>query len=307
MFGAGGSLGFAWTVGALTAAQEAWGWDVRDVDVVVGTSAGSIVAGVTGAGVDAAVLVRHVSGSPAHDDPVVQWDYDSDGGGVLPPPPRFGVGSPRLLVETLRHPRRMPPIAAFGALLPHGRGNLLPVGRMVGRLAGDEWPRRDTWIVSFDYDRGRRTVFGRDGSPQATLADAVMASCAIPGWFAPVGIEGRRYVDGGMYSTTSADLLVGGGLDEVVVIAPMVSVDYDRPRGALVRLERRFRRMISRRTLAELERVRASGIAVRLVCPGPEELQAMGPNLMDHRRRTQVLTTTLRVQRAQLRSEVGSP
>ena len=38
------------------------------------------------------------------------------------------------------------------------------------------------------------------------MADAVAASCAIPGFYHPVEIDGRRYVDGGMRSTSNLDL-----------------------------------------------------------------------------------------------------
>ena len=75
-----------------------------------------------------------------------------------------------------------------------------------------------------DYDTGRRVAFGREGAPVAALDEAVTASCAIPGWYAPVLVDGRRYVDGGTLSTTSADLLAREGLDEVYVLAPMAVV-----------------------------------------------------------------------------------
>ena len=80
---------------------------------------------------------------------------------------------------------------------------------MVASVAGpDGWaPREGVWVVAMDYDSGRRVAFGREGAPPARLDEAVTASCAIPGWYAPVLIDGRRYVDGGTLSATSADLL----------------------------------------------------------------------------------------------------
>ncbi len=75
--------------------------------------------------------------------------------------------------------------------------------------------------MALDYETGRRVVFGAPGAPAAGLSDAVLASCAIPGWFEPVTIGGHRYVDGGMWSATNVDLLAEAGLDEIFVLAPM--------------------------------------------------------------------------------------
>jgi NTE family protein len=145
-----------------------------------------------------------------------------------------------------------------------------------------------------DYDSGRRVAFGRPGAPAARLDEAVMASCAIPGWFAPVEIAGHRYVDGGTLSTTSADLLAAEELDEVYVLAPMASFVSDRPKQVAARLERRVRRRVTRRLVAEAQRVSESGAAVTVLTPGPADLAEIGANLMDPNRRLAVLETSLR-------------
>ena len=44
VLGAGGVLGAAWTIGALAAVQEGYDWDPRSADVLIGTSAGSVMA-----------------------------------------------------------------------------------------------------------------------------------------------------------------------------------------------------------------------------------------------------------------------
>ena len=122
-----------------------------------------------------------------------------------------------------------------------------------------------------------------------------------PAWYAPVVSSGRRYTDGGTCSPTSVNLLAGAGLDEVWVLAPMVSFAYDRPRSALARLERRYRRVVTRRVLSEAGLVREFGTQVTLLGPGPEDLHAMGANLMNPRRRTDVLRTALRTSPEALR------
>ena len=228
----------------------------------------------------------------------IDYDHDRDGGGPLPPRPALRPGSPGLAVRTALRPLRHPPMVRLAGLLPAGRGRHDALGAAIARVSGDGWATHPgTWVVAMDYDSGRRVAFGRDGAPEATLADAVTASCSIPGWYAPVEISGRRYVDGGTCSATSLDLLAGQGLDEVLVVAPMASLSYDAPRGA-ARLERGLRRLVTRRLMHEAERVKASGTKVTIVAPGPEDLAAMGANLMDPRRRAAVLETSLRTSAA---------
>lgn len=310
VLGAGGVLGFAWMVGALAALEATEGFDARDVEVCVGTSAGSVLAALLGSGVSVEVILRHQQGIPIPGDLDIGWDYDRDSGGALPPRPRLGVGSPDLLRRVALHPTKVPPLAALTAVLPRGRGTLEPLRRMVDRVSrslptgdgGPAWPTHpQVWVVAMDYGGGRRVAFGRDGAPPATLAEAVTASCAIPGWYAPSVIGGRRYVDGGATSPTSLDLLAGSGLGEVHVLAPMASFAYDRPRSPVARAERRLRRTVTRRVLAEATEVRESGTVVTLLGPGPEDLQAMGANLMDPRRRPVVLATSLRTSADALR------
>ena len=195
-------------------------------------------------------------------------------------------------------------MTALSAVLPQGRGSLEPIGAIVDVVnPGRGWathPR--TWIVATDYDSGRRTVFGRDGAPRASLRDAVMSSCAIPGWYAPMQIGGRRYVDGGTCSPTSLDLVARLGLDEVVVLSPMTSLEYDAPTAVAARLERRLRRIVTKRLVGEVKKVAGTGTKVTLLGPGAEDLAVIGANMMDPRRRERVLETSLRTSTATLRA-----
>ncbi|HEU0103106.1 MAG TPA: patatin-like phospholipase family protein [Mycobacteriales bacterium] len=299
VLGAGGVLGAAWTIGALAALSEAYAWDPREADVLVGTSAGSVLAASLGAGIAVGDLLDHQRGIPV---PGIEFDHDAQS--ALPPFPRPGIGSPRGLVSTARRPFHVTPMMALTTVLPRGRGSIAPVGQLVDAVVPDGgWaPHPRTWVVAMDYDSGRRVTFGRPGAPPAALRDAVMASCSIPGWYAPVRIGSRCYVDGGACSPTSADLVAPLGLDEVVVLSPMTSLEYDRPSSVAARLERRFRRLITRRVLAEVRKVEATGTKVTLLGPGAEDLAAIGANLMDPRRRERVLETSLRTSRAALRA-----
>ena len=162
------------------------------------------------------------------------------------------------------------------------------------KLKPEDKPKMASLLAGMDIGESRRVPFGKAGAPVAPLASAVMASCAIPSWFQPVEIDGHKYVDGGACSATNVDLLAEMGLDEVYVLAPMVSFAVDRPSNMIARLERRWRVSVTRRCLAEAEKVRDRGASVVLLGPGPEDLEAMGGNVMDVTRRLDVLETSLR-------------
>ena len=314
VFGGGGVLGFAWTVGAVSALETEWGVDARAVGLTVGTSAGSMLAALLGCGVDVDVIRRHHQGVPAPADPGIEWDYRSDSGGALPPWPGFLPGSPRLLLDAVRHPKSTSAAVALSGLLPRGRGTLDPIRTVIETAAGaaqeaglvvDGWPTRPTtWIVATDYDSGARVVFGQ--AEQAALSDAVAASCAIPAWYSPVPIGERLYIDGGTVSNASADLVLpsvqDGTIDEVFILAPMASLDPDHPRSPVARLERVVRRVITRGVQHDAERLRAAGARVVILTPGPYDLEVMGANLMNPRRRTEVLQTSLLSSAATLRA-----
>ena len=128
---------------------------------------------------------------------------------------------------------QLPATTVLSAFMPEGTRSLERVGHLVDAVTPfGEWsPHRGVWVVAMDYEDGRRVVFGRPGAPVAPLSSAVMASCAIPGWFAPVPINGRTFVDGGAVSATSIDVVAHAGLDEVYVVAPMMSFAMDQPVG----------------------------------------------------------------------------
>jgi NTE family protein len=166
------------------------------------------------------------------------------------------------------------------------------------------WPRQpQTWIAATDYRSGHRVLFGRDRF--AALTDAVVASCAIPAWYPPAVIDGRPYIDGGAVSNASADVVAGVDVDEVYVLAPMASVDVDRPRWPASRIERTIRRAITRGIVADVASLQAAGMRVVLVTPGPEDLAVIGANLMNPRRRTSVLETAMRTSAVRLRAQLA--
>jgi NTE family protein len=146
-------------------------------------------------------------------------------------------------------------------------------------------------------------VFGRSDAPQTALAAAVGASCAIPAWYAPVQIAGRRYIDGGTTSNASVDLIDPADYDEVYVLAPMAALQPDNPLAPVARVERRVRRTITRGILRDVTRLRSHGVRVTVLTPGAEDLTVMGANLMNPRRRVAVLHTAMRTTAADIRRQ----
>ncbi len=301
VLGAGGVLGAAWMAGALRPVQERIGRPLHEVDVIVGTSAGSVLAAVLRCGVEVDDIIAHQRGEGRASLPhLAEMDKES---GPLPPLPRLRLGSPRLLASTVRAPHRVHPWVAASALLPQGRAQHRTLSHLVHaslayahehmRPGEPAWPSRHTWIMAVDYESGRRIGFGRPGAPAASLPDAVVASCSIPGWYEPKLIGDRRYVDGGVRSSTSLDLLARADLDDVYVLAPMASYATETPRHPALRAERFVRQLIARAMAREVEKVRASGANVTVLTPGPEDLSAMGVNMMNPARRLRVLEQSL--------------
>ena len=295
VLGAGGVLGAAWTAGALAALQERLPFGLDEADLIVGTSAGSILAAALRCGVSVADIVAHQRGSRQVALPHLdELDRES---GPWPQLPRMRIGSARLLASTALAPHRVHPWVAASALVLQGRGQLRSVRVLIDALQFDPpgaWPGRGgTWIMAVDYEAGRRVAFGRPGAPVVPLADAVVASCSIPGWYEPTLIAGRRYVDGGVRSSTSVDLLSKVDLDEVYVLAPMASFQMDNPRQPALRLERLFRRILTVGLAREVRKVEATGAKVTVLTPGPDDLAAIGVNMMDAARRQRVLETSL--------------
>jgi NTE family protein len=161
--------------------------------------------------------------------------------------------------------------------------------------------RPGTWMVACDYTTGRRVAFGREDAPPAGLVDAVAASCAIPGFFTPVKIAGREYVDGGMRSTSNLDVLRDEGLDLVVCLNPTSSLHPPHAWNPVERVAAVVRNASGRRLGSEARGLRAAGTRVVLIQPVTEDHRAMGPNLMSTRNRNPVIETAIETVSRQLR------
>ena len=284
VLGAGGAVGHAFHSGVLAALLDTTGWDGRDAEVIVGTSAGSLVGAFLRAGLSPSDLAARATDAPMSPEGRTLVDRATAATAHLPPiparPPRRrgmpAMSAPGALLRAAVRPWNARPGTVAAAALPEGRISTEIISSGL-RSFFDEWPDRPLWINAVDLQSSRRVTFGRDGAPPAAVASAVAASCAIPAFFAPVTIGGIRYVDGGAHSPTNVDLLAGLGFDLVVVSSPM-SVARNSVRFAPDQPARRM----SRLALAqEVARVRRSGTHVITFQPTPDDLAVMGVNAMD--------------------------
>lgn len=255
VLGAGGVTGGSFHAGVL-AALAAGGWDPRDADLIVGTSAGAISGTMLRAGVPAVDLLARLTGRPL--SPAGERLL----GHLGPParPPRLG----RL---------RRPSMVSSGGIVD-----------LIDGIAGTVWPAEPLWIVAARAITGRRAVFGRPGAPDATPGQAAAASAAVPGLFRPVNIDGTAYVDGGVRSVHSLDLVKDRPGDLVVVSAPMAHDGSARSIRPGTALASGVRAQLGH----ERRRVERTGIRVEIVAPDDETRRVMGADPMDPGRRRAV-------------------
>jgi NTE family protein len=253
VLGGGGVTGVAWELSVL-AALEAGGVPVADVDLVVGTSAGSVVGAQLTSGVPLDQLVeRQLEPPESSMERHAEIDLEAMGGAWMeaarqardPEDFRARMGAAALAADTMPERERIEVIRS--------------------RLPVTDWPDRRLLITAVDTSTGRFVVFDRDAGVPLPLA--VAASCAVPLVWPPVTIDGRRYMDGGIRSPTSADLAAGH--DAVLVLAPIAWNDLGPLMPGLD---------------SELRQLPPGGKVV-VVTPDEAALTAIGPNPLDPKRR----------------------
>jgi NTE family protein len=205
-------------------------------------------------------------------------------------------------MSTLLRPMQHPPAAALSAWLPRGFLSTEPISSLIDRFVSTDWPSHPNyWAVAADYASGKRTVFGRSDAPSAHVRDAVAASCAIPGFYHPVKVGRRRYVDGGICSLSNLDLLCDEDLDLVVCMNPMSSLAQVTPRTAADRVAGVMRGQAGRRLGAEAKKLRKRGTEVLILQPTADDLPVMGANLMAKHKRQEIIERAVRTTGRQLR------
>lgn len=271
VLGGGGTIGIAWEIGVLKGLQAA-GLDLSDADLVVGTSAGSVVGALVALGQPVDALV---AGQLAPGDPALQQAM------VFDPQTLMAISSQWAATPEMTREQR----AAIGALAL--RASTVAEADWVrvftNQLGGLDWPERGLVITAVDAESGEFIVWDRTAG--VPLARAVAASCTVPGLFPPVTINGRRYIDGGVRSGTNADLAREHAI--VIIIAPIGTPTQSI--GALAR----------RQIEAEVASLRETGSIVDILLPDTAALTAFGPNLMDATRRAIVVEAGIQQGRAE--------
>ena len=322
VLGAGGVVGAAWLIGALEALASETGWDPSSADHVVGTSAGSVVGALVADGIAPEYLAAYTGGraldevedvdgrvaclaarvgGPEKLDQVAERLSGDELKLQLAPPP-IGPGSWRLAINTLRHPRRHAPGAMLAGWLPRGFVSTAPISALIETFVAGEWPDHPNyWAIAADYRTGERVAFGRDDAPRATVGEAVASSCAIPGFYHPVCVEGRRYVDGGVCSMSNLDLLAGRGLDLVICLNPTSSMAEVAGGTPAERVGGLVRGLSGRRLGREARKLRDEGTELLIVQPTDEDVAGMGLNMMARGRRVEVMERARRTTALALR------
>jgi len=247
VLGGGGITGIAWEIGVLAGLAEA-GTDLTGADLVVGTSAGSVV----GAQVTSGVAIEEMYGrqlEPATAETAARLNRATFA--------QFAWAMLRSRGKDVEFRRRVGALALAAekaGATPSEQERLDIIG---ARLAGAQWPERDLVITAVDAATGEFRAFDRDaGIP---LLQAVAASCAVPGVYPPVTIDGQRYIDGGMRSACNADL--AHDYDRLVVLAPI-----PRGVGPMASVDAQVTGMVSR---------------VAVVSPDKASRTAIGKNVLD--------------------------
>jgi NTE family protein len=310
VLGAGGVIGGAWLMGALEALEAETGWRAADAEQILGTSAGAVIGALAAAGVPPEYMSAYAAGRTLDDvaeaearaaataarasagDYHLQWAF-----------PPIGPGSWRLAMSTLLQPYRHSPATVIAGWLPRGFVSTAPIRDVVETFVAEDWPTAVPFrAIAADYGTGRRVAFGRDDAPRATVGEAVAASCAIPGFYHPVTIDGRRYVDGGICSVSNLDLLRGHELDLVICLNPMSSIAQATGGSPADRMAAIMRAAAGRRLGHEARKLRESGTHVLILQPSEQDVALMGFNLMSGARRLEVMEQARRSVGQELRA-----
>jgi len=293
VLGCGAVAGAAWMIPALAQVREQLNWNPEDADIFIGTSVGAVLVALMAGGVSLDDLMASQEG---HYQNI--WNHDEDSGPWHPPLPKFKFTASNLFKKMRRG--ELSSLTGWIGLLPQGGFDMKPFVELINRVKKDSgknegWlDHENCWLISVDDQTGGRKAFGRgmDEARTVDLSAAVCASYGVPGWCPPVEINGRTYIDGGVVSPSSADLLTNTDIDEVIMLVPMASTEPDTPWHPFKKIERKIRKNMTDIVNQEVALLQSVGKKVIRIEPTAEDLNAFGFNMMDPRRRELVYSTS---------------
>lgn len=205
--GGGGIFFVAWQVAYLFEMAKQ-GVDLAGAQRVVGTSAGSLVAAIFGAG--------HLT---RFEKTISVFSKVPKLVGMLAPAGSLEASQQHALeLFTSAQSSGADTIRAIGhAALAAHTPSASRMDRNIGlMLLSRKWPMPSLHITCVDTHTGERCIITKDAG--VPISRAVAASSAVPGLFSPQPILDRRCMDGGVSgSGTHLDLLAGS--DRVVVLS----------------------------------------------------------------------------------------
>ena len=251
VLGGGGPVGVGWESGLAVGLAEA-GVALGEADLVVGTSAGSIVGAGLALGLDPAETVSAVGqplpvevGAGASIETLMTAWADAASRAQTPEQIRIELGKLALAAETV------------------AEGDFTGAA-VFAQLAGRDWPASFR-CTAIDTETGALQLW--DAAAGAPMDLAVASSCAVPMVFPPVTIDGARYMDGGMRTPLNADLAAGHtGVIVVSCLAMALPEGISDPMfdATAAAIE------------AELTVLRDGGATVEIIVPGAEFLEVSG-------------------------------
>lgn len=264
VLGGGGPVGIAWESGLVVGLMQR-GMHLDQADKVIGTSAGSVVGARLGLGRDLAAEVERTYGSQATRPRATSEGYESSMG------PRMARLRDLMTTAAMTDRPREEVLREMGQFAVEAE--TAPEESFVSffaDLAGARWPAGFA-CTAVDTQSGEFVVW--DERSNVPLQLAVASSCSVPGVFAPITINGVRYMDGGMRSGLNADLAAGA--DSVLVVAVTVAPPPDATHPFMLRM-RQLRE-------AELGVLADSGAKATVIEPNAvfNELTGGGLFLMD--------------------------
>lgn len=254
VLGGGGVTGIAWMTGVLRGLEEK-GLNLEQFDKLIGTSAGATVAAQITSGVKVEDLYQR------------QIDVEKQVNEIAPAINLFKI-LPKLIPAFLVKNKPIKFRQRVGRMAIKAKTVDAEIRRQVilERMPRHEWPDIDMHIMAVHATSGELINFTKNSN--VNFVDAVAASCAVPGIWPSVNINGEYYYDGGIRSAENADFALAS--KRVLIISPTGVNGIS---------------MLGSSLSGEIELLEKNGSEVTVISPDLHSRKAMGKNPLDPTKR----------------------